>query len=287
MQFNSFDSFIAWARGGLTKGPFGLVFAEDSVELDSTIDHMCTLGFKKVIVLGNDLPDFPDHQSEQVIFAKADIPASGDISGLVNALMPFMKGEWVSYCYNAEYLYFPFSEDRSISELAAFSMEERRDAILTYVVDLYASDLGQNPSGVDRNTACLDRSGYYALARSDKWNNPFDRQMDFYGGLRWRFEEHIPETKRRIDRIAIFRVTEGLQMLQDHTFNIAEYNTYSCPWHNSITASICSFRTAKALKRNPGSTFEISTFYWHNSASFRWSSQQLMDLGLMEPGQWF
>jgi len=54
-----------------------------------------------------------------------------------------------------------------------------------------------------------------------------------------------------------------------------------------MTAAVCSFRTAKALKRNPGSTYEINTFMWHNSAPFEWHSQQLLDLGLIEPGQWF
>jgi hypothetical protein len=44
---------------------------------------------------------------------------------------------------------------------------------------------------------------------------------------------------------------------------------------------------AKALKRNPGSTYDIPTFRWDNSVPFEWSSRQLMDLGLMEPGQWF
>jgi hypothetical protein len=41
------------------------------------------------------------------------------------------------------------------------------------------------------------------------------------------------------------------------------------------------------LKRNPGSSFDIQTFKWHNSAPFEWHSRQLLDLGLMEPGQWF
>ena len=50
---------------------------------------------------------------------------------------------------------------------------------------------------------------------------------------------------------------------------------------------MASFRTAKALKSNPGSRYQISTFRWHNSVPFEWGSQQLMDLGLMEPGQWF
>ena len=69
--------------------------------------------------------------------------------------------------------------------------------------------------------------------------------------------------------------------------NIAEYNTFACPRHNSITASVASFRTAKALRRNPGSSPDIHTFCWHNTTEFQWHSLQLLNLGLMEPGQWF
>ena len=86
---------------------------------------------------------------------------------------------------------------------------------------------------------------------------------------------------------SIFRARPKLKMRPDHTFSDEEYNTYSCPWHHNITAAICSFRTAKALKSNAGSTFEISNFRWHNSTPFTWHSKQLLDLGLMEPGQWF
>ena len=87
--------------------------------------------------------------------------------------------------------------------------------------------------------------------------------------------------------VALFRAKPGLKLREDHTFNDEEYNTYACPWHNNLTAAIASFRTAKALKRNPGSTFDIVTFRWHNSTPFEWHSRQLLDLGLMEPGQWF
>ncbi len=171
--------------------------------------------------------------------------------------------------------------------MLAYHTEERRDAVLTYVVDLHAGDLGDHPNAVSLETAHLDKSGYYALARKDDENNFEERQLDFFGGLRWRFEEHIPLVRRRIDRISIFRAKPGLRLRSDHTFNDAEYNTYACPWHHSITAALVSFRTAKALKRNPVSAAEISTFHWHNSAPFTWHSQQLLDLGLMEPGQWF
>ena len=173
--------------------------------------------------------------------------------------------------------------------MLAYHAEERRDAMLTYVVDLYAADLNQAPTAVSLDDACLDRSGYYALARNDpaNHNHPKERQLNFYGGLRWRYEEHVPQARRKIDRIALFRAKAGLTLRDDHTFSDEEYNTYACPWHNNLTAAIVSFRTAKALKKNPGSTFDIHGFTWHNSTRFEWHSRQLLDLGLMEPGQWF
>jgi hypothetical protein len=172
--------------------------------------------------------------------------------------------------------------------MLAFHTEERRVAMLSYVIDLYAGDLDACPAGVSLQNAYLDKTGYYAQARQDPaTGHPRERQLDFFGGVRWRFEEHIPPASRKIDRISLFRAKPGLKLQADHTFNDQEYNTYACPWHHNLTAAVCSFRTAKALKRNPGSTFDIETFRWHNSAPFEWHSRQLLDLGLMEPGQWF
>ena len=176
-----------------------------------------------------------------------------------------------------------------MGELLAFHAEERRAAMLTYVIDLYARDLDRAPDAVSRDDAHLDISGYYALAREDAANDYAlrDRQLDFYGGLRWRFEEHVPYERRRIDRVALFRSRKDLRLSGDHTFNDPEYNTYACPWHHNLTAALCSFRTAKALRTNPGSRAAIQSFAWHNSVAFEWQPQQLLDLGLMEPGQWF
>ena len=173
--------------------------------------------------------------------------------------------------------------------MLAFQTEERRDAMLAYVIDLYSDDLDEHPHAVSLDNAFLDKSGYYALARPDPGNDghPKERQLDFFGGLRWRYEEHVPAARRKIDRIPLFRAKKGLRVRDDHTFNDEEYNTYSCPWHHNITGAICSFRTAKALKTNPGSRYDIASFKWHNSAPFEWHSRQLLDLGLMEPGQWF
>ena len=100
-------------------------------------------------------------------------------------------------------------------------------------------------------------------------------------------DENQSAPRRKIDRIALFRAQKDLRILPNNTFNIEEHNTYACPWHHNMTAVIASFRVAKALKFNPGSTFDIHSFKWYNSVPFAWKSQQLMDLGLMEPGQWF
>lgn len=288
-KFDSLDAFVAQGRALVEKGPIALVFAEDETELDTSLRHHLQIGFKKVIVFMPDNFALPADLSETVIRVSYNMLVDDALPAAVNAVSEMAAGQWVYYCYNAEFLYYPFCETRSVGEMLAFHTEERRDAMLTFVVDLYAADLEQNPNAVSLETACLDRTGYYALARPnpEDHGHPRERQLDFYGGLRWRYDEHVHAARRNIDRVSIFRAKPGLKLRGDFTFSDEEYNTYACPWHNNITAAICSFRTAKALKRNPGSTFDIKTFRWHNSVPFEWHSRQLLDLGLMESGQWF
>ncbi|MCR8546650.1 hypothetical protein M4578_02325 [Salipiger sp. P9] len=289
MQYSGLDAFLKEANPALGKGPVAMVFCEDETEIDTTLRHHMQLGFKSTLAfMPAHFAVAPDVR-ERIHRIDYDLNSEGAVPRAVNAVGAAGPGLWMFYCYNAEYLFYPFCETRSISEMLAFHAEERRDAMLTYVIDLYARDLDRNPDAVSLDEAWLDRSGYYALARNDpaNHNHPKERQLDFFGGLRWRYEEHIPTERRKIDRIAIFRAKPGLHLREDHTFDDEEYNTYACPWHSNLTAALASFRTAKALKRNPGSTFEIPSFHWHNSARFEWHSRQLLDLGLMEPGQWF
>lgn len=289
MQYENLKEFLKSAPALLRKGPVAMVFVEDDVEVATTLRHHEQMGFDAVLALMPAVFDLPRDLQETVHRIDYDATAEGAVERAVNSIAAAAPGAWMYYCYNAEYLFFPFCETRTVGEMLAFHTEERRDAMLTYVVDLYADDLGEHPDAVSLDRAHLDRSGYYALARKDgtKDDHPKERQLDFFGGLRWRFEEHIPSARRKIDRIALFRAKSGLELRPDHTFSDEEYNTYACPWHHNITAAVCSFRTAKALKRNPGSTYDIPTFKWHNSAPFEWHSRQLLDLGLMEPGQWF
>ncbi|MEL7025706.1 MAG: hypothetical protein AAGO57_00560 [Pseudomonadota bacterium] len=288
MQYASLKEFQKSGRAALTIGPVAIVIAEDDIELDTTIRHNLISGFKSVLLFAPDAVPLAESLAPVVHRITYDTLAPDAAINAVNALIPMAPdGTWIYYSYNAEYLFYPFAETRTVGEMLTFHTEERRAAMLTYVVDLYAGDLGASDNAVSLDDAHLDKTGYYALGRKDAAGEVLDRQLDFYGGLRWRFEEHIPETRRKIDRVALFQTRKGLELLPDHTLNDAELNTYACPWHNNLTAAICSFRTAKALRMNAGSRYEIDSFRWHNSVPFTWDSRQLLDLGLMEPGQWF
>ncbi len=289
MRYGSLSDFLKTGKTALAKGPVAMIMVEDLIEVDTTIRHHQMAGFNAVLVFAPVELELPGELEDEIHRIDSNPMTEGGVENIVNRVNDAAPGIWLYYCYNAEYLFYPFCEDRSIGEMLAFHTEERRDAVLTYVIDLYAGDLDRFPNAVSLDNAWMDKSGYYALGRSDleDGSQTRDRQLDFFGGLRWRFEEHIREAHRKIDRISLFRAKKGLRLRANHTFNDEEYNTYACPWHNNITVAIASFRTAKALKSNAGSTFDIRTFKWHNSTEFDWSSQQLLDLGLMEPGQWF
>ncbi|WP_343081579.1 hypothetical protein [Ostreiculturibacter nitratireducens] len=288
MDFTSLPDFLARDRAALARGPVAVILIEDRAEVASTLDHHVRAGFREVLALTPADIDLPEDLRTRVKLIGFDTLADG---ALMRALNPLIEAAppttWFYWGYNAEYLFHPFCETRNVRELIAFHIEERRDAMLATVVDLYAPDLLRHPDAVNREEAMLDAKGYYAAARSDGAGGVRERQLDLFGGLRRRFEELVPKTRRRIDRISLFRAQKGLTLRSDNTFSIEEVNTYSCPWHHNLTAAVASFRTAKALKRNPSTSAAIPSFAWTNSVQFDWSSQQLMDLGLMEPGQWF
>jgi hypothetical protein len=290
MNFTSLGDYIKKGGRGLTEGPLAIIFAEDATELDTTLRHHLDAGFPSVLLLADRQIALPVDIAERIDRVDYDVFADTALVRAVNQIAAAATpGVWIYYCFNAEYLFYPFCETRSVRELLGFQIEERRSAILSYVIDLYAENLADFPDAVSLDTAHMDKSGYYALGRPDvaNHNHPKERQLDFFGGLRWRLEEHVPMKRRKIDRIALFRAKPGLELRTNFTFSDEEYNTYACPWHHNISTAIVSFRTAKALRTNAGSKFGINTFLWHNSVPFQWHSQQLLDLGLMEPGQWF
>ena len=287
MEFDGLDDLRA--RGGALKGPVLMLVCEDETEIASTLDHHVRAGFAAIVVAtppGVALPPVPDVAHPLRLPERPERMAPPCVDALIDALP---EGTWIGWLHNAEYLFTPFSETRTVGEAAAFCAEERRDAVLTFVIDLYAGDLPPGGNGVDRDDAWFDATGYYALARpgAPGTHGPKERQLDMFGGLRWRHEEHVPADRRRIDRVSLFRVRPGLRLRSDNTLTIEEMNTYACPWHHSMTCAVASFRAAKALATNPASRAAIDGFRWAGSTRFDWRAQQLLDAGFMEPGQWF
>jgi len=276
----------------LASGPVALLRIEDPVEVDSTLRHHLDLGFACLIlqVPPGLTPTLPEDAADRIFLTSYAPLTDGPVTdAATRVLRALPEGTWLYWGYGAEYLFYPFRENRSVRDMLAFHSEERRTGMLAMVVDLYGTDLSAHPNGVDPADAHFDGRGYYARPAEDAQNGyaPMDRQVELYGGLRWRFEEHMPWTRRRIDRIALVQARRGRRLLPDGTTNDHETNTAQCPWHHNMTACIASFRTAKALCTNPNSRRQVTRLHWSGSTRFDWSSRQLMDLGLMEPGQWF
>ncbi len=288
MRYGGVEAFLS--RGpGLGRGPVAVILAEDEVEVASTLRHHLQAGFADVVLLAR--PDLQLDPADEggIHRIDYDVHQPAALPDAVNRMIRKAPGVWFYAGHSAEYLFHPFCETRTVCDLVAFHAEERRDAMLCHVIDLYAADLGRFPDAVSLETAQMDSAGYHGTPRLDPAQEyrPAERQVDIYGGLRWRFAEHVPHDRRRIDRIALFRAKPGLEMRPDFTFSDPEYNTVACQWHHNVTAAVCSFRTAKALRTNPGSREAIGSFLWPRSVPFDWTSAQLMDLGMMEPGQWF
>lgn len=287
-HYTSIADFLRRGQAALAEGPVAVILAEDLAEIPSTLAHHAARGFARLLLFAPAEAVVPPAFGSLLARIDHAAPFDGGLPAIVSALMPRVPpGTWIYAGHNAEYLFHPFCETRSVAEMLAFHAEERRGAMFGQVVDLYAADLAAHPDGIDLAAPCFDRTGYYAVERRAPDGAVADRQLDLHGGLRWRFDDHVPKGRRRIDRVPLFRARPGLRMNADFTLNDPELNTYACRWHNSLTCAVASFRAAKALRANPASREVIATFRWWGSERFEWSSAQLLRAGLMECDQWF
>jgi hypothetical protein len=279
------DEFAADRRPLPGTGPVAALICEDQVEIMSALEHLAGLGFADIVVFAAGPSSLPAGIAARVVYCRTAAP--GAATACLNALIARVPGRWVHYAWNAEYLFFPFSDARSVAEMTRFVEGERRESVVGVTVDLYAADLDAHPDGVDRASAHFDGIGYFASGRHGPDGTVLERQSDIFGGLRRRHEDHIPPPLRRIDRPALFRARPGLRIDRNFLLVDPELNARSSPWHRSLTACVASFRAAKALRALPAARDGIASFMWRGSRPFDWRSQQLMEAGLMEPGQWF
>ncbi|MGE4610984.1 MAG: hypothetical protein AAED33_06270 [Paracoccaceae bacterium] len=281
MTAQALDTFLRNNARNLPS-PIAVILAEENVDLSGTIEHHRKMGFATILVIG----DVASVTGDNLHTFPMQLNRLGDTIEVLNKIIAACTGKWIYYAFNAEYLYFPFCETRSVKDAITFMEEERRSTVFTYSIDLYPASLSAHGNGVDIETAHLDRNGYYGQERFLD-GEAVERQPEIFGGLRWRFEEHIPWEKRRIDRISLFKASKGLKIGPDLRLNDPEMNTISCEWHNSLTIAVMSFGVAKALMHNPGSAEDIDSFHWGGSRKFEWTSTQLLELGFIKPRQWF
>jgi len=272
--------------GKLLPGAVAIVLVEDGIGLMDTILHTEKIGFRNIIFVSQTQPVLVCHENLSINIYWFSIPSHSREANLkaLNNLVSQLSGRWVYYCFNAEFLFFPFQEHRSIDDLTQFMEEERRSHIFAYVIDIYTAKMDEKT--LDTDNVFMDSSGYYAMDRFVDGVSQ-DRQIEVFGGLKWRYSEHIPWESQRIDRVPFFKAQNGLTIDNQLRLSEPEMNTYSCPWHHNVTCAIASLRTAKSLRRNPGSSAVIDNFMWGQSIPFDWTSKQFMELGMMEPGQWF
>lgn len=287
MQFETLAAFLQSGSTVLAKGPVALIYDEDGFALAESITHSLKIGFKAVVIISPFAPDLAE--DPRVHLVRHEFRIDGFQVSLNGIISVAPAKTWLHAAFNGEFLWYPFLETRSVGELCTFHSEERRAAFYTMVIDAYCDADLATARTVSDDDIWFDGTGYFALARQDATNPlvTLERQSDLYGGLRWRMEELVPWERRRIDRITLFQAAPGLMMRPDHTLNVAELNTVSCPWHHNITLALISFRTAKALKTNGTTRERVPPFRGATSVRFEGSSEQLLRLGMVDPGQWF
>ncbi|MEM0922460.1 MAG: hypothetical protein AAGI13_05405 [Pseudomonadota bacterium] len=257
-------------------GVLAVLFCEESWLAAASLAHLRRRRPAHIIAIGQTegLQPGPD-----LTAIEADLGNRRTRAEILNKLIAGREGGWIAWLSNGEILFYPWCETRTLGDLAQFLGDERRRILYSYAIDLYAPEL---PEGPDPTAAELhfDRIAYHAFPGED-------RRLSVFGGLGWRFEEMIPAEMQPIGRPTLFRATSGLEIQPDLSFADPAYRAVSAPWHHSPTGAVMTLRRSRRLLQAPGFGKVAGKLLWHGSERFNWSSAQLLDLGLIEPGQWF
>lgn len=262
----------------LPGGVLAVVLCESALHLQATAAHLVRQGASAIIAIGRASAALSDPGVP--VIRIAEDPRDSNAPEIMSALMRPLHGRWLVWLWNGEFLFFPFCETRAFSDLAEFLDSERRHMVYTYAFDLYADPL---PTAEDSPRECdlyFDRLGYYAFPDQDQ-------TLKIFGSIGWRFEEITPTWMRQIGRASLVRASKGLTMRPDLQFADPDYASASCPWHRNPTAAMMSLRRTRRICTHPRFVEKRQSLMWHGSTRFDWSSRQLLDLGMIEPGQWF
>ncbi|MEM1160770.1 MAG: hypothetical protein AAGJ28_07535 [Pseudomonadota bacterium] len=270
-------SAIVRARPKLPVGPVAIMLCESGRHIKATARRLADQGMGTILYLGRDAPLGIDGPMEIAI---AERPRSDRYRDLLNALFDMLDGRWVLWLWNGEFLVYPYCETRSLPEMISFLKDERRKVLFSYALDLYAQDLpvdGADPAAAD---LCFDRIGYHAFPKPDQ-------QLRFYGGMGWRFEELTPPEQQQCGRSSLILAQKGVHLNREMLFGEVEYDSISCPWHHNPTGAVMSLRRSARIMAHPNFPDVAHSLIWAGTTKWDWTSRQLLELGMIEPGQWF
>ncbi|MFG6540657.1 hypothetical protein ACGYJ7_06495, partial [Sulfitobacter sp. M22298] len=107
MRYRDLDQLIKEARTALNTGPIAMILVEDEIEVDTTLRHHQQVGFDSVVALMPSGFDLPRDLEESVLRVDYDTTAEAALERAVNRMIAAVPGQWLYYCYNAEYLFHP------------------------------------------------------------------------------------------------------------------------------------------------------------------------------------
>lgn len=277
MHFASIDDFRR-SNGAPLRGPVAIIVCENTFLIRETADWLLRMGARSVIAIGAVGEVFAADEAVSGIAAEVNIveERTAALNNLTGVVAP---GQWVLLCFNGEFAFFPHQETRRLADFTDFMTAERRGAVMGYTIDLYSDALGRDEAAFSMDDAYFDTAGWYGFEREG-------RQIDVYGGLGWRYEEYTPRDMFRISRPALFTTGSGVTLSDELWLSDDEANAVSCPWHHNPTMALMSVRRARALRNHPKFGQGVKTFMWPNSERFEWRSEQLVNHGLIEKGQW-
>ena len=295
MNFDNLDQFANVPPGQFGKGPAALVIAEDRVEVASSVDSRAVAGVQATSSClappEIEIPPFAEGTKAELHIIRGRSRAPGATQAAMNILIDKMPGAWLHYCYNGEYLFFPFCEDRSVGENGHMGDggTAQRDP-----------DLCHRPvrAGSARPTQTRYRStppfstvrATTPEGRPRRERQPARKATELLRRPALAVpKKHVAKPKRKIDRIrASSRRNRGCACAKDpHAERRGDEHLCLpvAPFADGGDLFVPSGQGAAAPIRDRDTTSPISA--GTSRRKFHWSSMQLMELGLMEPGQWF
>ncbi|MEM6932201.1 MAG: hypothetical protein AAF526_01310 [Pseudomonadota bacterium] len=261
----------------LPDGVLTVLFCEDAAYVSATLDRALSQRPAHILCIGR-TSGVEDH--EHVTMIRADLADRFARDGIINRIIDRFDGRWIHWINNGDFFFYPWCESRSLGELAAFLADERRPILFSYGLDLYARELPAKNADPRLVEMWFDLRAYHAFPEEN-------RRLAIFGGLGWRFEELFLPAWRQIGRAALFRAEKGVHIGKDMVFEDDVYVSVSAPWHNSPTGAVMSLRRTRHLFASPEFVDVQERLFWPGSHKFEWTSAQLLDLGMIEPGQWF